>query len=360
MRALLVSPTGQVSGAEAVLLRAAGAMTERGWTVQLASPADGPLQRRAEQAGLSTATLPDLKLPGGRRAAAGARWAVRTAQAARTLRKLAREADVVLVNGFLALPALRLASPGRPVAWLVHDVVHRRSWQQVLRVAGPVVDLAIAVSGPVAAPLRSAGLAVTVVPNGTPWPVEPVERCPGPPVVGCAAMLTSWKGQDVLLDAVAELDEAVTVELAGGQFPKDGAYVDRLQQRAERSDLRGRVRFLGNVPDAGERMRRWAVAVLPSVDPEASPLAVLEAMAMGLPIVATAHGGPTEMVGDAGLLVAPRDPAALAAAIRTLLDDQQLWERCHREGPVIVERSHTLDGQLAQLLDVLAELAAGA
>jgi glycosyltransferase involved in cell wall biosynthesis len=359
MKALLLSPTAQMSGAEAVLLRAAHAMRDRGWNVRLGAPANGPLLGRAERSGLAIAELPDLKLPGGSRTVAAGRMAVRTVKAAVRLRRLAREVDVVLVNGFFALPALRLAFPNTPVAWLVHDVVHRQSWMRVLRATAPVVDLAVAVSGPVAVPLRAAGLAVTVVPNGTRWPVAPMRRAPGPPVVGCAAMLTSWKGQDILLDAVAELGKSVVVELAGGQFPKDGPYVERLRQRAARPDLQGRVRFLGNVADASERMRTWTVAALPSVDPEASPLAVLEAMSIGLPVVATAHGGPTEMIGEAGLLVPPRDPAALANAIRSLLEDDRLWERCHQAGPVLIERSHALDRQLARLVEVLAGLARG-
>lgn len=358
VKVLLVSPTGQLSGAEVVLLRAAAAMDQRGWEVITASPV-GSLSKRMLALGIPHRTIPDLKLPAGHRLAATVLLGLRNVVASIELHRLGRDADLIFVNGFFALPALRLSCTTTPVAWLVHDVFHRVSWMRLLRLTGGAVSLAIAVSEAVAQPLRKQGLPVIVLPNGTPWPVEPTpERPSGPPVVGCAAMLTSWKGQSVLLDAVARLDRAdVIVELAGGHFPKDGAYVARLQQRASRPDLFDRVRLLGPVADSVGRMRSWTVAVLASVDPEASPLAILEAMSLGVPVVASNHGGPPEMVGDAGLLVIPGDPADLARAIDRLLTDSDLWQQCHEAGPRRIEAYYVLDTQVQRLLDDVEELA---
>jgi glycosyltransferase involved in cell wall biosynthesis len=273
------------------------------------------------------------------------------------VRAAARDADVVLSNGILALPALTLARPAAPVAWLVHDVVHRRDWRLLLRAVRRGVDLAVAVSEAVATPLRAQGLRVEVVPNGTVWPVEPAPLDHDePPVVGCAALLTSWKGQDVLLDAVAGIDRDVVVELAGGRFPKDEPYVDALHERAAAPDLAGRVRFLGRVDDLSARMRTWSVAVLPSVDPEAAPLSLVEYMALGIPVVATDHGGTPEVLGHAGLLVPPRDAAALRDAIVRLLDDRGLREACASAGPAQVEAGLTLTHQLDRMAAVLGSL----
>ena len=73
-----------------------------------------------------------------------------------------------------------------------------------------------------------------------------------------------------------------------------------------------------------EVMRRWQVGVSASVNPEASGLGVLEGMSLGVPQVATDHGGPREVLGQAGLLVPPRDAAQLAHAIARLLDDEAI------------------------------------
>jgi glycosyltransferase involved in cell wall biosynthesis len=354
VKILAVNPTGQVSGAEIVLLRAVQEMTDRQWDVVVACP-DGDLAGRLDRSGIRRARLDELKLPTGPAVVAAAALAARSLRASRRLRKLARNADVVLVNGFLALPALRLARLRRPTIWLVHDVIRRRSWIRLLEIVRPAITTAVAVSHAVAHPLQQHGLAVEVIPNGTPWPVPPTDGRPGdPPIVGCAAMLTSWKGQNVLLDAVAQMERRdIIVELAGGRFPKDGPYVASLEAQAAEDPLAGRVRFLGSVTDPLRQMRTWTVAVLPSVDPEAAPLSMLEAMSIGLPMVATGHGGPLEMLGDAGILVAPDDPTALAKALESLLSDPTAWDRCHAAGPQRIAQEYRLDSRIEELVNLL-------
>jgi glycosyltransferase involved in cell wall biosynthesis len=101
------------------------------------------------------------------------------------------------------------------------------------------------------------------------------------------------------------------------------------------------------------------VGAIPSVDPEAAPLVLLEYMSLGLPVVATDHGGTPEVIGDAGLLVPPRDPAALAAALATMVDDRALRERCRQAGRDAIAAGLTIEAQRAALADLLAEVAAG-
>jgi glycosyltransferase involved in cell wall biosynthesis len=347
---LAVNHTGMVSGGEEVVLRMLAAAAEQGWVTTVAAPA-GPIVERAADIGAGWLPLPDLGLPGGRLPVATTLLGARNAVAARRIRALAH-VDVVVASGMRVLPVLRLAAPRAPVVWLVQSMVDRRRWRRLVRACAPVVGTAVAVSQAVADSIGPARFPVTVVPNGTPWPVEPAPvDPPSPTVLGCAAMLTPWKGQDVLLEAVARLTRKdVVVELMGGCYPKDVGYADRLRHRASAPDLLGRVRFLGHVADPVARMRTWTLAVSSSVDPEAAPLSVLEAMSVGVPIVATNHGGPPEVVGDAGVLVAPRDSEAMAAAVDALLDDSELRLRCARAGPRIVASGFRLDRQIDVLL----------
>jgi glycosyltransferase involved in cell wall biosynthesis len=287
-------------------------------------------------AGIRTRAIPELTLPAGVRAAALTRAATRWPVVAARLCRAAAGADLVLVNGFLALPAVRLARLRAPVAWLAHDVVRKPAWQGVLRGCAPAVTTALCVSDAVAASIRPAGIQTRLVRNGTPWPVPPARPDPAAtPVVGASAVLTSWKGQHVLLEAVAALP-AIRLELIGGRFARDGRYAEQLARRAAQPDLAGRVRILGHLDDPLARMRGWTVAVSASVQPEAAPLAVLEAMSLGLPLVGTDHGGTPEVLGDAGLLVPPGDPAALAAALRRLIADPRLHRRCAAAGPAAI------------------------
>ena len=358
-RLLAVNHTGLVSGGEEVILRMVARARERGWKTTVAAP-EGPIVERAAAVGSEWLPLPDLMLPGGQLPVAAAHFSARSLAAAWRIKR--NEADVIVASGMRVLPVLRLAAPRAPVVWLVQSMVDRPRWHRLVAACGPVVTGAVAVSQAVADSIVSAAFPVTVVPNGTPWPVEPAPPDPPrPPVIGCSAILSPWKGQDVLLDAVSRMPRHdVVVELMGGCYPKDDAYAAALRRRAAQPDLAGRVRFLGHVTDPVAHMRTWTLAVSSSVDPEAAPLSVLEAMSVGVPVIATDHGGPPEMIGDAGVLVPPRNPEAMAAAIQDLLDHDHLRRQCAGAGPRIVASRFRLDRQIDVLLDMVGSSTLGA
>jgi len=135
------------------------------------------------------------------------------------------------------------------------------------------------------------------------------------PLVAMVGRLDEQKGHDVFLEALAEL-ERVHALIIG-----TGALADRLKALAAQRGLADRVRFLGHRPDVPRLLRAADVLALSSHD-EGLPYVVLEAMAVGLPVVATRVGGLEEAVQDGrtGLLVPPGSAAALATALRSVLD----------------------------------------
>jgi colanic acid/amylovoran biosynthesis glycosyltransferase len=148
--------------------------------------------------------------------------------------------------------------------------------------------------------------------------------------------LVEKKGLDVLARAAARLDPAVVVEIVG-----DGPQRGRLEQLAE-----GRVRFAGALPHAQAlaRLRGASVFALPcrelaSGDRDGLPVALVEAMAAGVPVVTTPVAGIPELVRDGatGLLVEPGDEAALAGAIARLLADGALRDRLAGAGRAATE-----------------------
>lgn len=354
---LAVTHTGLTSGAEAVLLRLLAAAVAQGWYVRCAAP-DGPVVERLAALGVERVVIPELRLPRRSRSWGAFVLGARSARAAAVLRRAGATADVIVANGFLTLPALRLARPRAPIAWVVHDVIHRREWRALLRACASVVHTAIAVSESAAAPVRRQGVRTVVVPNGTAWPVEPATPAAAPPyVIGCSGLLVPWKGQTVLIDALARLSRNdVVLDVMGGHFPGDATYAAGLRHQAKRLGIEERILFPGHVADGPGRMRGWTVAVSASVEPEACPLSVLEAMSMGIPVVATAHGGPAEWVGEAGLLVPPHDAAAMSDAIQRLLADDDLRRVCSSAGRRIVADGFVAERQLNRLLEAIGEV----
>jgi glycosyltransferase involved in cell wall biosynthesis len=147
------------------------------------------------------------------------------------------------------------------------------------------------------------------------------------PIVLTPARLHAQKGMTFLLQAAALIPEATFV-IAG-----DGPERRALEDSANKLNIGERVRFLGHRQDIPDLLANCDLFVLPSID-EGLPLSVLEAMAASKPVIATCIGGTNEAVidGVTGLLVPPRNPSALAAAINKLLYDPSLAARLGEAG----------------------------
>jgi len=169
-------------------------------------------------------------------------------------------------------------------------------------------------------------------------------RAPGPlPARPLRVLFTGVesrrKGLGVLLRALRYLDDRA------GELTLDVCGADRQERRYARlvpPAFEGKVRFLGRVPDAAmpELYRRADVLCAPSLGPETAGVTLLEGMASGAAVVASRLPGYDEVVDDGvdGLLVAPRKPRALAAALRRLLDEPQLAAQLAGEGQRRVRR----------------------
>jgi glycosyltransferase involved in cell wall biosynthesis len=164
---------------------------------------------------------------------------------------------------------------------------------------------------------------VEVIPNGVELPERTADPSRRPARGIVVANLLAYKGHADLVEALALLATPPPVDLVG-----DGPERERLTALVRARGLEDVVGFAGPVPDARPLLADHQFAVLPSHG-EGLPNAVLEAMAAGLPVVATSVGGVPDVVTDGvtGILVPPHDPPALAAAIERLAADPGLRAR---------------------------------
>ncbi|MGN9777000.1 glycosyltransferase family 4 protein [Micromonospora sp. H33] len=178
---------------------------------------------------------------------------------------------------------------------------------------------------------------------------------PAPPAAGsatggellCVAAVTPLKGHDTLVDALARVADLPWRCVCAGSLTRDPEFVDRLRRRVADHGLAGRVHLAG--PYAGPALdTAYAAADLLVLASriETYGMAVTEALARGVPVLATATGGLPDTLGRApdgtppGLLVPPGDPAALAGALRRWLTDPALRGRLRRAAH---ERRDALD-----------------
>jgi glycosyltransferase involved in cell wall biosynthesis len=317
-------------------------LANRGHTVEVVTTADAPPARRSYPVAWTTRRSP-----------------LRHVRAALLVRSAARRADVVYATSMIRRAAIGARLARRPlVVKLVSDEVFERATRSG-RYAGALDEFQRVPGGPRARFLRATRNAAvrsarhvfcpsaylrdialgwglepgrsSVLPNPAPDPPHLPDRAAlreelalEGNVLVFAGRLGPQKDVGTLLEALVHVP-AVTLAVAG-----DGPERAALERRADDLGLDGRVRFLGSVPrDTVLRLFSAAdAAVLPSAW-ENFPHTVVEALAVGCPVIATAVGGVPEVVvdGENGLLVPAGDVQALAAAIARFFSDDGLPER---------------------------------
>jgi glycosyltransferase involved in cell wall biosynthesis len=272
------------------------------------------------------------------------------------LRRRRTEFDLVHDNQCLGYGLLGLGWVGLPVLATIHHPIQvdrrlelaqatggrrlsLRRWYGFTRMQArvarrlPLLTVSEAAREDVAREMRVPPGRIAVVPNGVDAELfrpRPERRRRAGRIVATASADVPLKGLDPLLRAFAMLRARRPAELVIVGRPRADGPIPRL---LDQLDLNGSVRFVSGVPD-DELVSLYAeaeAAVVPSLY-EGFSLPAVEAMACGLPLVATTAGALPEVVGDAALLVPPGDPCALADRLTALLTDAGLRRRLGERG----------------------------
>jgi glycosyltransferase involved in cell wall biosynthesis len=178
----------------------------------------------------------------------------------------------------------------------------------------------------------------------------------GQTLVGLFGRITPWKGQHVLISALAQLPD-VHALIVGDALFGEVEYKESLRRLAEELGVADRVHWLGYRFDIPQLMRMVDVVVHTSTAPEPFGRVIIEGVLAGRPVVASNHGATRELLGeDSSWLVAPADPDALAAALRRLLtstpDEVAVRVRAERERAM---RLFTLPEMMQRIDHIVAQ-----
>lgn len=327
IRLLLVVDSLDVGGAERHVVDLAVALRRKGYEVTVACSTIGALSGVLAEASIPVRAL--LHRPVKRRLSAAF---------AHRLRRLVKEGrfDLVHAHVYASATAAAVATTGTGVPLVITEHTEapwrgrRALWisRWLYRRAEHVIAVSSAIQRRLIVTDDVPPARINVIPNAvspvasTPPvdpPALPIELREGP-LVGVIARLQPEKGVAAFLKAAARVSSL---------FPKahflvvgDGPLRQELLTLAKRLGVRERVHFLGFRPDARTIIEYLDVLVVPSLS-EGSPLVVLEGMAAGVPVVASAVGGIPDQIRHEreGLLIPPGDPAALDDALLNLLRD---------------------------------------
>ena len=177
------------------------------------------------------------------------------------------------------------------------------------------------------------------------------------PVVGTVSSLTPHKGQGFLIQAAAKIRD--TYPATRFLIVGDGPLRRDLEEQALESDLQSSLIFTGTRRDIPDLLSLMDIFVLPSSSREGLGIAIIEAMAMGKPTVATNIGGIPEVIqdGETGLLVPPGDSAALAKAVIELVDNPDRAKAMGKKGRNRFTQKFTRKTMLSKIENLYLNLA---
>lgn len=348
---LYVNHVNLLGGAEKSLLRLLECLDRERVRPVLAAPAGLELRRAASALDMEFYPVPLGVLRRTANPFALASQGLRISQATRQLAAVARREGVAAIhcNSLPAMLAARSLSRHWPLVWHCRDL---RLPRPALLAAAQSASLIIAISRCVAdhvlevCPSAAARLAVAY--NGITRedvaltrPREEVRRdwglSPTTPLVTMVGQLVPWKRQDLFLRAGARLVSQIAdvrLLLVGDDLHGAHAdYVTALRALAGQLGIADRVIWAGQRGDIADVLSACDVLAHPTTD-EPFGRVLIEALALGVPVVAADSAGPAEIIthGVSGLLTTPGDPDSLAAGVKRVLSDAALVERLRTDG----------------------------
>ena len=378
MKILYVDQTGKLGGGELAILPWLREQRDGACVVLFE---DGPFRELIEECGipvhvLSYGSLKNLRRESGLISVLRALPTFLSFR--RDLSKMASGYDLLYANSQKAFFTAALAKRrGQPLIWHLRDILTADHFSTVLRriaifFANRFASLVVVNSYATADSFIAAGglkSKVRVVHDGvSSLPFDHVD--PGTvsalrkefqhgtePLIGIFGRLSPWKGQHILLDALSSIPNAQVVIVGDALFGEE-SYAASLKARAEKTDIHGRVNFLGFRRDIPALMKSMDIIVHASTSPEPFGLVIVEGMLSGKPVIATRAGGAAEIIEDkkSGLLVSPGSVPEMRSALLSLIANADDVKRLAETGRSRALESFSLELMFSGLSKAIREL----
>ena len=365
MKILIAEASTAMGGQELAVVRHAKGLRNRGHDVQLLLQPGTPIEQIARDQKVPVQVMSMQKL---------------TASALKTFRRilLRERPDLLHVNSsrdsWLGGITARLVSPRIKVVKTRHisaplnrnlttRFLYRRLFDHVIVTGGPSNGRALVERDGLQATRVSAfpiGIDLSYFSPGPPEHdlLGELGLSPGDRLVGLLSYLRSYKGHEYFIEAAAQLAQRLpnVKFLIVGEGPEEA----NIRTRICKLGIAQQVLVLGYRHDFLNLLRSLDILVMPSVEGDTIPQVLLEAMAVGLPVIATTTGSIPDVVrnGVTGLLVPPRNSQAISACVETLLNDPALRRTLGHNAHRLVANTYSLEAMLNCLEGVYRNVSA--
>jgi glycosyltransferase involved in cell wall biosynthesis len=354
LHVLVVDEFAGIGGAETVLLQLIDSLTGRFRFFSIIS-GEGLFSERLKASGVPVSFCPMQKLK--KKWLSITFWQRETKVLTQVIQTL--DPDIILVNSIWALCAMKfsLSRSSIPVVCAVHAAVSpkRRIKRTIFKLVTGIITrvprLWITVSDELRVELEQLGIAgerIRIIPNGVDLShFTPRKKTPGhiqdshdeQIVIGTLGRLHPGKGQDTFVDManrIAQKHQHVRFVIVGDEIASPAenlGFKDYLKRKIASYDLTDRIELTGFKADSADQLRGMDIFVSTSRE-ESFGLAVLEAMACGLPVVSSKTGGLSQLVdnGRSGFLVQPGDSDAFAEKVDVILRDPAVRRKMGETG----------------------------
>ena len=365
IKVLYLQSTSEIGGSDISLYRLVKAIDREKFCPYVMVPMEGPLVSRLRELGVTVVMNPEMmKLSSRGGWKYRMRYLLTYLPAVRRIVKCVKDEGINILHtntlhnlhGWLAAKIARI-----PHVWHVREIVKQSKLFLILerflirRFTNKVIAISAAVAHELAPELIEKGV-LQVIPNGVDLSeyryeiqskrvLSDLSLKSETPLIAFVGRLDHWKGADVFLKAVALCHKrcpSAHFLVVGGEVPGRAEYAANLYQLAESLGIRDIVHFTGwryQSQDMPEVYSAIQLSVLASTWPEPFGLVLIEAMAMGKPVVATNHGGAPEICvnGVTGILVPPGDAQKMAEAFEFILSNPDKAQEMGTKGRKRVE-----------------------
>lgn len=374
-RVLYVQHTADMYGASQALLHLLAGLDRRQVTPLVVLPQNGPMVAALHKVEIEPLFDRHMRVLWGKtlRSWRALPFALTLLPASLTMRAIIRQQriDIVHSNTWTNLSgALAVAGTTTPHVWHIREVLLNmrglkpvlarftlRSAQHLICISQAVAAQFEAIPGPAARHVIYDGLPLSSQVPATTTLRRAFDLPAHSQLIGVVGRLHPQKGQTDLLRAFALLPPDLRARshcvVIGDAAPGE-AMRAQLAALAQELDINRQVHFTGYRPDARTLIAELDILVLPATRDEGLGGVLLEAMDASVPVIASAVGGTVEVVknGVTGLLVPPRDPQALAAAIQQLLNDATMRHHMGAAGRLTVEQKFTVETSANQVQQI--------